>query len=228
MRVSMSAIGSLTAIDNSRFLACVSFDSNTLPTSAAGLPGDPPHPPASAPRGDRPPRETYQLLLRIPGILPSSASFRSMMRLMRNLRYTPRARPVSSHRRTVRVENFGLRFARATCAFVAIRPLLRCSCPLSSPLWRAAGLRPTQRSACRPLSFPGSLDPALTPSTPDYAAFSAFFSSFWKGMPSSARKKRLNSGFERSKTRLMFMPCVKVTSAMLISGNTPCSVSPIE
>src|SRR5204863_9048534 len=56
----------------------------------------------------------------MPGILPSRASLRSMMRLMRNLRYTPRARPVSSHRRTMRLLNLGLRLLLATCALVAI------------------------------------------------------------------------------------------------------------
>lgn len=66
----------------------------------------------------------HQLALRIPGTLPSRASFRSMMRLTRNFRYTPRDLPVSSQRRTIRDENFGVRFDLATCAFVAIGYLL--------------------------------------------------------------------------------------------------------
>lgn len=44
-----------------------------------------------------------------------------MIRLIRNLRYTPRERPVISHRRTLRVENFGVIFDLLTCAFVAIQ-----------------------------------------------------------------------------------------------------------
>ena len=44
-----------------------------------------------------------------------------MIRLIRNLRYTPRARPVISQRRTLRVENFGVIFDLLTCAFVAIQ-----------------------------------------------------------------------------------------------------------
>src|SRR5437879_6438921 len=56
----------------------------------------------------------------MPGILPSSANFRSMMRLMRNLRYTPRERPVSSHRRMIRVEYLGFRWDLAICALVVM------------------------------------------------------------------------------------------------------------
>jgi len=43
-----------------------------------------------------------------------------MMRLILNLRYTPRDRPVSSHRRTFLVENLGVLFDLATCALVVI------------------------------------------------------------------------------------------------------------
>src|SRR5204863_1688894 len=66
------------------------------------------------------PTTCYQLALRMPGILPSRASLRSMMRLTRNLRYTPRARPVNSHRRTMRLLNLGARFDLAICALVVI------------------------------------------------------------------------------------------------------------
>lgn len=55
----------------------------------------------------------YQLALRIPGIFPCSASSRSTIRLMRNFRYTLRARPVISHRRTFRELNLGVFFAFA-------------------------------------------------------------------------------------------------------------------
>ncbi len=129
------------------------------------------------------PFNAYQLAFRIPGIFPSNASFRSMMRLMRNLRYTPLERPVSSHRRTVRVENFGVRLVFAICAFVVMRPP-----------------EPTQ-----------------------------FFSpTFWNGIPNCSSTNRLFSGSEFEKEKLMFIPCVNWTSAMLISGNTPCSFRPIE
>lgn len=119
----------------------------------------------------------------MPGIFPSSASLRSMIRLIRNFRYTPRARPVSSQRRTRRLEYFGVLLLLATCAFVAIGQSL-------FQLRASSGLR--------------------------------------KGMPSSASTNRLNTGFEFEKQQLMFIPCVNWTSAMLISGNTPCSVRPNE
>lgn len=128
----------------------------------------------------------------MPGILPSSASFRSMMRLIRNLRYTPRARPVSSQRRTVRDEYFGVLLLLATCAFVAMcADSLGCPCQgASRSQFDVSGLR--------------------------------------KGIPSSASTNLLNSGLELEKQKLMFIPWVNVTSAMLISGNTPCSFRPIE
>ena len=45
-------------------------------------------------RESKPGRRIYQLAFRIPGILPSSANWRSMILLMPNFRYTPRPRPV--------------------------------------------------------------------------------------------------------------------------------------
>ena len=47
-----------------------------------------------------------------------------MIRLMRNLRYTPRLRPVISHRTCLRVENFGSRFILANVLLLAIRSFL--------------------------------------------------------------------------------------------------------
>src|SRR5690349_21184192 len=47
------------------------------------------------------------------------------------------------------------------------------------------------------------------------------------GNPICSSTKRLSSGVEFRKVRLMFMPWVNTTSAMLISGNTPCSFTPI-
>ncbi len=130
----------------------------------------------------------------MPGILPSSASFRSMMRLILNFRYTPLARPVSSHRRTSLDEYFGVFLLLTTCAFVAM---------------------PAIRS--RPRAHAGF-----------FQFRQLFVSGFLKGIPSSSSTKRLISGSEFEKVRLMFMPWVKFTSAMLISGNTPCSLRPIE
>jgi len=48
------------------------------------------------------------------------------------------------------------------------------------------------------------------------------------GIPRLSSTARLFALFEFRKTKLMFMPCVKVTFAMLISGNTPCSLRPTE
>lgn len=121
----------------------------------------------------------------MPGIFPSSASLRSMMRLTRNLRYTPRARPVSSHRRTIRELYFGVRLDFATCAFVAMSVF-----PYRRP-----------QAACSFLR---------------------------NGIPSSVKMNRLNSAFEFRNEMLMFIPCVNVTRVMSISGNTPCSLRPIE
>ena len=130
----------------------------------------------------------------MPGIFPSRASFRSMMRLMRNLRYTPWARPVSSHRRTIRVLNLGFRRVLAICALVVIASFL----------------------LVRRSSF------FL------YARRAAGSSGLAKGMPICSSTKRLSSGLELLNEKLMFMPWVNVTSAMLISGNTPCSDRPTE
>jgi hypothetical protein len=127
------------------------------------------------------PDRRYQLAFLIPGIFPSSANFLSMIRDTRNFRYTPRARPVNWHRRTVRVLNFGFRKDLAICALVVI-------CVLHPYFWSA----------------------------------------FRNGIPNCSSTNRLFSGLEFENTKLMCIPCVNVTSAMLISGNTPCSVSPIE
>ena len=120
----------------------------------------------------------------MPGISPRSASSRSTIRLMPNLRYTPRARPVIWHRFRLRVENLGGLFISAKTRLLAM----------------------------------------VKKGTPDPYPFS----SFAKGTPSSVSTNRLISGFECSKTRLTFMPCVMVTLAMLISGHTACSTSPSE
>ena len=47
-------------------------------------------------------------------------------------------------------------------------------------------------------------------------------------MPSSSRRNRLISGLERSKQIFTFIPCENETWAMLISGQMPCSINPIE
>src|SRR5262249_26470859 len=52
-------------------------------------------------------------------------------------------------------------------------------------------------------------------------------SGFLKGIPSCCSTKRERSGLELLKVMLMFMPWVNSTSAMLISGNTPCSERPM-
>lgn len=115
-----------------------------------------------------------------------------MMRLIRNLRYTPRGRPVSSQRRTVLLENLGFRLLLAIWALVAMRYLLL---PAHAPAGRLG----------------------------------QFFSSgLVKGIPSFSSTNWLRSGLELANDMLMFMPCVKVASAMLISGNTPCSFRPME
>ena len=124
----------------------------------------------------------YQLAFRIPGIMPWSASSRSMIRLMPNFRYTPRARPVIWQRFRLRVENLGGLFISAKTRLLAM----------------------VKKGTQGPYPF----------------------SSFAKGTPSSVSTNRLIAGFECSKTRLTFIPCVMVTVAMLISGHTACSVSP--
>jgi len=63
----------------------------------------------------------YQLAFRTPGIKPPSASFRKQMRQMPNFRYTARGRPQIRHRRTKRVENFGLRCAIAILDLLAMQ-----------------------------------------------------------------------------------------------------------
>jgi hypothetical protein len=61
----------------------------------------------------------YQLALRTPGISPLSAKLRKQIRQMPNLRYTARGRPHILQRRTMRVENFGVRADFAICPLVA-------------------------------------------------------------------------------------------------------------
>ena len=63
---------------------------------------------------------SYQLALRTPGILPSLARVRKQIRQILNFRYTPCARPQSSHRRTTREANFGFCLAFQTKALLAI------------------------------------------------------------------------------------------------------------
>ena len=63
---------------------------------------------------------SHQLALRIPGIIPFSASSRSTIRLTPNFRYTPRDRPVIRHRLRLRVENFGSWFILAKTRLLAM------------------------------------------------------------------------------------------------------------
>ena len=67
-----------------------------------------------------PPWAGYQLDLRTPGILPTLANSRKQMRHNPKRRKKPCARPHFQQRRTMRVENFGLRFDFAICDSVAI------------------------------------------------------------------------------------------------------------
>ena len=62
----------------------------------------------------------HQLAFFTPGMTPWSASFRKQIRQVPNLRYTARGRPHSMQRRTIRVENFGGRFAAAIFDLLAI------------------------------------------------------------------------------------------------------------
>src|SRR3990167_6725213 len=63
----------------------------------------------------------YHELFFIPGMFPSSASSRKQIRQRLKSRIKPRGRPHLKQRRTVRLENFGLRFAFAIIDFLAIR-----------------------------------------------------------------------------------------------------------
>lgn len=62
----------------------------------------------------------YQLLLRNPGISPFCANSRTQIRHMLKKRKYPRLRPQRQHRRTSRVENFGVFSDRAITDFFAI------------------------------------------------------------------------------------------------------------
>ena len=57
-------------------------------------------------------------------MLPSSASSRKQMRQRLKSRIKPRGRPHLKQRRTVRLENFGLRFAFAIIDFLAMLEIL--------------------------------------------------------------------------------------------------------
>ena len=57
----------------------------------------------------------YQLLFRIPGIRPALANSLKQIRQRLNLLIYPRRRPHFQQRRTIRVENFGLRADLAIC-----------------------------------------------------------------------------------------------------------------
>jgi len=62
----------------------------------------------------------YQLALRIPGIFPSNASFRSMILLIRNFRYTPvAARELATAHRPLL--NLASGCSWPSCALVVIR-----------------------------------------------------------------------------------------------------------
>ena len=56
----------------------------------------------------------------MPGICPSRASSRKQMRQRLKSRMKPRGRPHLKQRRTVREENFGVRFAFTIIDFLAI------------------------------------------------------------------------------------------------------------
>jgi len=62
----------------------------------------------------------YQEDFFMPGMLPSRASSRKQMRQRLKSRIKPRGRPHLKHRRTVREENFGTRFALIIIDFFAI------------------------------------------------------------------------------------------------------------
>ena len=68
----------------------------------------------------------YQLAFRMLGISPRSASLRRTIRLMPNLRYTPRDRPVIWQRFLFRVENFGSFFIVTKTRLLAMVVILKC------------------------------------------------------------------------------------------------------
>lgn len=57
----------------------------------------------------------------MPGMCPSRASSRKQMRQRLKSRIKPRGRPHLKQRRTLRLENFGLRFAFTTSDFLAMK-----------------------------------------------------------------------------------------------------------
>ena len=61
----------------------------------------------------------------MPGIFPSSASSRKQMRQRLKSRIKPRGRPHLKQRRTIRLENFGFRFALTIIDFLAMKYALK-------------------------------------------------------------------------------------------------------
>ena len=146
IRVNMSAIGSLHI-------------SHILVLRSPGRPGTV----VAAPLPQRL-AASHQLAFFTPGIKPWLAILRKQMRHSRNLRYTARYRPHTSHRRTIRHLNFG------GCLALYTHALLPSISPVHSrPLATAAGLN------CH-----------------DYFLPSRRLASFRNGMPSSRSSSRLS------------------------------------
>lgn len=122
------------------------------------------------------------------------------MRHVPNLRYTARGRPHNMHRRTARVENFGVFFA------AAIFDLLAMDDPVSLFVL-PSGPVPAAPVPCR------------------YAAASPS-PSFFSGRPIARRNRRASSSEWADVTNVMCMPCGRVYLSGLISGNTICSERP--
>lgn len=109
------------------------------------------------------------------------------MRQMPNLRYTARGRPHSMQRRTVRVENFGGRFAAAIFDLLAMVRSNACLCPVF----------------CLCLFFRLCLAPRLRARLHRYAAASP---SFLSGSPIATKNSRASSSVSAEVTNVMFMP----------------------
>jgi len=123
------------------------------------------------------------------------------MRHVPNLRYTARGRPQSMQRRTIRVENFGFRFAAAILDLLAMVSSVRAAIPVRCLVDPPGGRAQVRR----------------------YAAASP---SFFKGMPIATRNCLASSSVRAVVTKVMFMPWGRLNLSGLISGNTICSESP--
>jgi hypothetical protein len=132
---------------------------------------------------------------------PWSASFRKQMRQVPNLRYTARGRPQSMQRRTIRVENFGFRWAAAILDLLAMVSSVRAAFSIRYSVGQPGG-----RAEVR-----------------HYAAASP---SFLRGIPIATRNCLASSSVRAVVTKVMFIPCGRLNLSGLISGNTICSESP--